>query len=172
MKTYFEARRRLAAFALALPLACLALGLMISAAFAGDDTVVHVGPLFKALVEPAIQSFVAVVVAVALAYATRLLKTKTGIELDADARKRVQDAAMNAAGMVLAKIDGPVSNLSFDVKHPLVKEGVDLLMAKVPDALERFGITPEKAAEMILGKIGILQASAPVVPAAPAAPAP
>ena len=43
MKTYFEARRRLAAFALALPLACLALGLMISAAFAGDDTVVHVG---------------------------------------------------------------------------------------------------------------------------------
>jgi len=142
------------------------------AAFAADDTIFHVGTLYKSIVEPAVQTFVAVLVASLLAYGTMLLKKKTGIDLDGDARKRVQEAAMNAAGLVLAKFEGPIANLSIDLKHPLVKEGADLLMAKVPDALERSGITPEKAAEIILGKIGILQASAPVAPAAPQAPAP
>lgn len=170
MKSYSAARLlRLALLTAVMPFALLAGTVM---AFAGDDTIFHVGTLYKSIVEPAVQTFVAVLFASLLAYGTMLLKKKTGIDLDGDARKRVQEAAMNAAGLVLAKFEGPIANLSIDLKHPLVKEGADLLMAKVPDALERFGITPEKAAEIILGKIGILQASAPVAPAAPQAPAP
>lgn len=140
------------------------LGLSITGDIAADDTTVQVLPLYKTVVEPIVLTLVGVLVPALLAYLASLLKSKTGIDLDADMRKRVQDAALNAAGSVLAKAEAPIGNLVIDVKHPLVKQGVDLLISKVPDAIAYLGLTPEKLAEIIQGKLGILQASAPAAP--------
>lgn len=169
MKTYFEARRRLAAMVLALPLACLAFGLMISAAFAGDDTKVPILPIYKEIVEPLLLAVIYAGVPAILGYAAYLLKKRFGIELDATMNAKIQAAAMNAAGAVVAKFEGPLGNVSIDVRSKLVKDGVDLLLSKVPDAIDHFGLTPEELAKIIQGKIGILQATGPApAPASPA----
>ena len=42
----------------------------------------------------------------------------------------------------------------------MVKQGVDLLLSKVPDAIAHFGLGPDELARIIQGKIGILQATA------------
>ena len=158
MKSYFDARRRLAAFALALPLACLALGIMIAGAFAADDTTVSVAPVYK-LLEPYLVMVVGIVVTTALGWIGMLLRSKLGFDLDANMQKTLQDAAMNAAGSVIARMEGPLGNVAIDVHSPLVKQGVDLLLQKVPDAIAHFGLKPDELARIIQGKIGILQAT-------------
>lgn len=160
MNTYIAARRRFAALALALPLAVFALGLMIASAFAGDDTTVNALPLYKIL-EPYLIMVVGLIVTTALGWIGSIIKARFGIELDASMNAKIQSAAMNAAGAVIAKAEGPIGNLSIDVRSPMVKDGVELLFQKVPDSIEHFGLTADQLAKLIQGKIGILQASAP-----------
>ena len=74
---------------------------------------------------------------------------------------RIQDAATNAAGAVLARMEGPIGTMAIDLRSPLVKQGVDLLMSKVPDAIAHFGLTPDEVARIVQGKLGVLQAGAP-----------
>ena len=143
----------------------LAVGSVLAGhAFAADDTSVAVAPVYK-LLEPYLVMIVGIVVTTAPGWIGVLLKSKLGFDLDANMQKTIQDAAMNAAGSVIARMEGQLGNVAIDVRSPLVKQGVDLLIAKVPDAIAHFGLTPDELAKIVQGKIGILQASstAPVV---------
>ena len=149
----------------AIGLLALASGSILAGhAFAADDTSVAVAPVYK-LREPYLVMIVGIVVTTALGWIGVLLKSKLGFDLDANMQRTIQDAAMNAAGSVIARMEGQLGNVAIDVRSPLVKQGVDLLIAKVPDAIAHFGLTPDELAKIVQGKIGILQASstAPVV---------
>lgn len=141
-------------------LAALVVAFLPLAALAADDTTVNALPVYK-LLEPYLVMIVGIVVTTALGWTGMLLKAKLGFDLNANMQKTIQDAAMNAAGSVIARMEGPLGNVKIDVRSPLVKDGVDLLVQKVPEAIAHFGLTPDELAKMIQGKIGILQASAP-----------
>ena len=129
-------------------------------AFAADDTSMSVLPLYK-LLEPYLVMIVGFVVTTALGWIGMILKARFGIDLDAAMSARIQDAATNAAGAVLARMEGPIGTMAIDLRSPLVKQGVDLLMSKVPDAIAHFGLTPDEVARIVQGKLGVLQAVAP-----------
>lgn len=135
-----------------------ALALSTIAAFAGDDTTVAVAPAYK-LLEPYLVMIVGIFVTTALGWIGMMLKSKLGFDLDANMQKTIQDAAMNAAGSVIARMEGPLGSVAIDVRSPLVKQGVDLLITKVPGAIAHFGLTPDDLARIIQGKFGILQAA-------------
>lgn len=77
------------------------------------------------------------------------IKQKTGLDLDAAMQAQIQTAVKNAAGKALAllgnKLDAPI-----DVRNPIVKQVVDLVLQWAPAAVEHFGLTPDKIAEMVV----------------------
>lgn len=148
----------------------LVVGLALAYAFpalAADDTTVNALPVYKIL-EPYLVMVVGIIVTTALGWIGMIIKSRFGIELDVSMNAKIQAAAMNAAGAVIAKAEGPIGNLSIDVHNKMVKDGVELLASKVPDAIAHFGLSPEKLAVLIQGKIGILQVTAPAAPQPPA----
>lgn len=147
-------------------LAVLAAASLTLPAFAADDTSVSILPVYK-LLEPYLVMIVGIVVTTALGWIGMLIKSRFGIELDASMNAKIQSAAMNAAGAVIARMEGPLGNAAIDLRSPIVKQGVDLLLSKVPDAIAHFGLGPDELARIIQGKIGILQATSSPAPAAP-----
>lgn len=141
-------------------LAALVAASLALPAIAADDTSVSALPLYKIL-EPYLVMIVGIVVTTALGWIGMILKARFGIDLDASMNARIQDAATNAAGAVLARMEGPIGTMAIDLRSPLVKQGVDLLMSKVPDAIAHFGLTPDEVARIVQGKLGVLQAGAP-----------
>jgi len=147
-------------------LAALAVASLALPALAADDTSVSILPVYKIL-EPYLVMIVGIVVTTALGWIGMLIKSRFGIELDASMNAKIQSAAMNAAGAVVARMEGPLGNAAIDMRSPMVKQGVDLLLSKVPDAIAHFGLGPDELARIIQGKIGILQATGSPAPAAP-----
>ena len=147
-------------------LAALAAASLSLPAFAADDTSVSILPVYKIL-EPYLVMIVGIVVTTALGWIGMLIKSRFGIELDASMNAKIQSAAMNAAGAVVARMEGPIGNAAIDLRSPMVKQGVDLLLSKVPDAIAHFGLGPDELARIIQGKIGILQSTGSPAPAAP-----
>jgi len=147
-------------------LAALAVASLALPALAADDTSVSILPVYKIL-EPYLVMIVGIVVTTALGWIGMLIKSRFGIELDASMNAKIQSAAMNAAGAVVARMEGPLGNAAIDLRSPMVKQGVDLLLSKVPDAIAHFGLGPDELARIIQGKIGILQATGSPAPAAP-----
>lgn len=147
-------------------LAALAAASLALPALAADDTSVSILPVYKIL-EPYLVMIVGIVVTTALGWIGMLIKSRFGIELDASMNAKIQSAAMNAAGAVVARMEGPLGNAAIDMRSPMVKQGVDLLLSKVPDAIAHFGLGPDELARIIQGKIGILQATGSPAPAAP-----
>jgi hypothetical protein len=111
MKACFDARRRLAAFALALPLACLALGLMIASAFAADAAGNGVTFDLGAILSPLVQILGAVLLAVA-SWAVSFLPAIVRAALTEQLLKRaVEYAVATVEGAAIGKtVTIPVAN--------------------------------------------------------------
>lgn len=140
--------------ALAVALALVALPALAS------DTSVDALPIYKIL-EPYLVTLVSVVASALVGWVAIVIKNKFGLDIDAHMRETIQTAATNAAGSLIAKMEGPIGNVSIDVKSQIVKDGVDMVIAKVPDAIAYFKLTPEELAAIVQAKIGILQSAAP-----------
>lgn len=133
------------------------------AAFAQEtDTTVKIGALIAPWADM-IVSTVAVLIGALVTWITALISRKTGIEIEARHREALQSALTNGAGLVLSKITVPLSNLSMDVKSPLVKIGVEYVLNAAPDAVKKFGLSPDELAEKLVAKLGL--ASSPALPA-------
>ena len=59
-------------------------------------------------------------------------QNKFGLDIDGHMRETIQTAATNAAGSLIAKMEGQIGNVSIDVKSQIVKDGVDMVIAKGP----------------------------------------
>lgn len=131
---------------------------------AGADTSVPLGP-WVAMVAPFINAFAsalaAALVAVLLAYINKLL----GLSVDQKSRDALAAAAQTAAGNVLARLEGDLSQKSFTIENAVVREAVLWVQRSAPDAIKRFNLHPDDLAKIVVGKIGALQAQ--MTPAAP-----
>jgi hypothetical protein len=145
-------------------LAFLCLALLLVAftvpAFA-QDTTIDGASIFGAW-KPYIQELVGIVVAAILGWIALLAKSKFGIDIEARHREALQSALENAAGLAVGKLDRYLGEVKIDVKNPALAEGVEYVLASVPDALKYFGLTPERIRMMLLAKIGALGVSGAV----------
>lgn len=93
-----------------------------------------------------------VIAAVAVALINQRVK-------DAQLRQVIANAAKNAVGIVQQGATGMVQRLDPRVPAGLVPErlipGVQYMLDHAGEAIERFGVTPEKLAEKITAQIGL-----------------
>lgn len=129
-------------------------------AHAADETTVSALPLYKIL-EPYVITFVGAATPVLMTWALVLTQSRLSflkdVRLTEQAKASVQQAAENAAGRVLAKAEGPVATLKFDTHSPAIALEITKLQTSVGSAIDKLGMTPDRVADLVLGKVGVLQ---------------
>lgn len=143
--------------ALALVLIAVAfLGALLAApAFA--QTTVDGGSIFG-VVKPYLTELVGLVIAAALTYALKLLKDKTGIDLEAKYRDTLQSALTNGAGLVISRAGDHMGGLKLDVKNAAIADAINYVLRSAPDAIAHFGLTAQDLRQRVEAKIGVLTA--------------
>jgi len=150
----------------ALALACvacfaLALGLTVANA---QDTTVKVGSLFGSF-EPYIRELVGIAVAAVAAFVLKLIYSWTGVTVDARHREAIETFLVNQAGALIAKVGDPLKAMTFDARSQTIAALANEALARIPDAVAYFGLSPDNLAERIKAKVGLIagaQASVPV----------
>lgn len=129
---------------------------------APPDTIVNVGDL----VSPWLQLLFAAastIVPVAALWAAAELRRRTGITVEASHREAFQTALTNATGLLLANLGQRAQGVSFDARHPAIKEAILYVNKASPDALKYFGLGPDQIAEKLAAKLGVMTAQETVV---------
>jgi uncharacterized membrane protein len=131
-----------------------------------DGTIVFTKSLIDQINEY-LATFVALVVVGVVSLAAQKVLAWLGVKMNNDDKDRalalLQTFIKTQAGVVIAKLDGNAINASIDVKSPGIAEAANKVLARLPDEAAKVGATPEKLADMLVGEIGKLQASAPTV---------
>ena len=110
-------------------------------------------------------------------YGVTTLKNHFGLSelaIDASTRAIVDQGLQKALGYAVAKVQEFTASrpLSVDVKSELVKHAVDFALTHIPDALAHFGLDdPQKLAQTIEARLGILAMQTSTQAGSPAAPA-
>ena len=124
------------------------------------NTTIAILPWYQA-VEPFILAIWGTVIAPALViWLATQFQARTNIRVSDQAKAAIQQAAVNAAGRILAGQEGNVAALKFDVHSPLIAAEVTKMQTSVGPSLDKLGVTPDRVADLVAAKIGILQSSA------------
>lgn len=115
-----------------------------------------------------IVSAVSILIAAVITYVANLIRTKTGIDIEAKHRDALQAALTNGAGLILSKLGGSLADKTIDVKSPLIAEGIEYVLKAAPDAVNKFGLAPSDLAEKLVAKLGLASAAVSTTTAAPA----
>lgn len=94
-------------------------------------------------------------------YALKLLKEKTGIDIEASRREALQTALTNAAGSLVARLGSGTFAMRLDAASPGIADGIAYVRSAAPDAIKHFGLTERDIAEKLVAKLGVLAAPAP-----------
>jgi hypothetical protein len=137
-------------------MACaIGLGFLTSPALA--QTAIDGGAVFG-LVKPYLVELIGVAIFALLGWGTKILKAKTGIEIDAKHRDTIQLALTNAAGLVISKAGDHMIGRKMDLKNEALAQAVGYVIKAAPEAIEHFGLTAAELREKIEAKIGVLTA--------------
>ena len=121
-------------------------------AVTAQETTVDVGPFanwFLNFILPTVTTLITV----AVGYAVKLFKDKTGIEIEAQHRDALQTALTNAASLAIRELGDRAKDARIDFRHAGVAKAVGYVMEATPDAVANFGLTPDKLAEKVVAKI-------------------
>lgn len=152
----------IAKFILATLVLALCLPVVAFAQEALPNTVVNVGDL----VSPWLQllfAAAATIIPAAAVWAAAELRRRTGISIEASHREALQVSLTNAAGLLIGKLGERAQGVTFDARHPAVREAIVYVNAAAPDALSYFGLRPDQIAEKIAAKLGAMTAQEQVI---------
>lgn len=121
------------------------------------STSINIGDLFAPWLEMLVGA-VAILIAALLSWITAMIKQKTGIDIEARHREALQTALTNAAGLVLSKVKDSVADKDIDVRNALIRDAIVYVNQAAPDAVKRFGLTPQNLAEKLSAKLGLASA--------------
>lgn len=124
------------------------------------DTIVNVGDLVNPWLQ-LILSAAGIIIPAAALWAAAELRRRTGISVETSHREAFQTALTNATGLLLAHLGQRAQGITFDARHPAVKEAILYVNKASPDALKYFGLGPDQIAEKIAAKIGVMTAAPP-----------
>jgi hypothetical protein len=125
------------------------------------------------LLAPWLQGLIAAAVAVIMAlfgWITTAINKRAGLEgnaavmqMEEYARNALDSGLTTAAGWIIMKAGPELDKMSFDVKSPLIVQGVTVLNNLAGDAIKKFGLTPDDLAKKLIAKIGVVTAPNPSV---------
>ncbi len=95
-----------------------------------------------------------------------LLKTKLNVNIDAEHRDALTAAAQRQASSLVADGKVALDGKTVKVDDKALLDAVNHLSAAAPDAIKRFGITPQALADRIVDMLPQVPAIAPAVAAA------
>ena len=127
--------------------------------------IVSLTPVWDA-VQPVVVTVAATATTAIVGWLLAELKAKWNIDVDQAHRDALQTALTNAAGFVWAKTRATVPD-HFDVKSPLVAEGIRYVIASAPGALAHFGLTSDQIATKLVAKLGVQAATGTPAPKPP-----
>ena len=126
---------------------------LISPAFAetaGTDGRISLAPIF----DYGFNILLTVVPPVLTVVIVRLTSRWIGVKLDESASSALSLALEKGTQFGVAKLRDVTKDFdSFAVKNQLAETVADYAIARVPDAVERFGLTPDKLREMALARV-------------------
>jgi hypothetical protein len=105
---------------------------------------------FLGWLTPYLVELVAIVIAGAVAWATKKFHDLTGITIEAKHREALQSALNNGAKLIIDRI--PATG-TIDVKSPAMATAINYVIKSVPDAVAFFGLTPERIGELLKPKL-------------------
>ena len=121
---------------------------------------ISIQPLIQDLLPFVVTALGALITALA-GFAVALLKQKTGIALSQQTLQVFETAAEAQAGKwVAAQAGSAWANASINVGNPEIAAAANLVISRLPEEAAQIGVTPDKMADLITGKIGALQAQA------------
>lgn len=98
--------------------------------------------------------FIAVVFGAAATWALRLLMRKLRLSADNEVRLYLEAALQAGLGAGLAKARNMATDTpKIELKSAVVAEAANYAIARVPDALKRFGLTDDAVREMVLARL-------------------
>jgi hypothetical protein len=115
--------------------------------FAQDSTV-SLDDVFAPL-RPYLAELMSLLVAAFMAWLVTWLRNVFKLQIEAKHREALQSALDKGAKLVLEQIDKKLAGKTVDVKSPFVANGVTYVLESVPDAVNYFGLSPERVAELI-----------------------
>jgi ABC-type transport system involved in cytochrome bd biosynthesis fused ATPase/permease subunit len=77
----------------------------------------------------------------------------TGIKIDQGYRDSLQTALTNAGALALNKLGNDLDGKVITTTHPAIDEALNYVLKGAPDAVKRFGLTPDRLRQMIVAKI-------------------
>lgn len=118
-----------------------------------QDTAVDVDPIVTAW-KPYLDLFREYLLMAIAAFAGLLYKRWTGKQLEARHREALQSALRNGAELLMRKVP---QGVKVNVGSKSVAEGIEYVLKSVPDALDFFGLTRERVAEMLEPHIAAIE---------------
>ncbi len=129
----------------------LALTFVIIATPALADAI-NVGQAFGFL-EPYINTLVGGLLSILIGWVLYLVKSKLNISVDDSMRDALQTWAKRQASSLVADGLVKVEGLKVNVSNAALANVANLAIAEIPDAVNRFGLTPDKLSGMVLDHI-------------------
>lgn len=103
--------------------------------------------------EPYVNTAVSIGITMLVGFILFILKSKFNIEIDAGHRDTLLVFAQNQAAALVAKGAVKVKGAKIEVDNVLLASLANTALAKAPDALNHFGLSPEKMQERIVAEI-------------------
>lgn len=125
-----------------------ALLLLMTAPALAQDTAIDLDG-FLGSMRPYLEEIVALLITAAVGYAVKLLRDKTGIDVEARHREALQSALSNGARKVLAKVVPEKTGIKIEVGNQTIADGVEYVLKSVPDALNYLGLSKEDVKRML-----------------------
>jgi hypothetical protein len=130
---------------------------LVSLAAAVPDTAVSAGPLFQ-LVEPYLMSGLGALVTALIAWVAAAIQKWMGIKIDQAHREALHSAAMTGVNMALSRLGVVADGLTIDTRSAIVAQSIAWMEKSVPGALAHFKMTPDRLADFVESKIGLIAA--------------
>lgn len=139
-------------------------------AFAGlahaQETVISAEPWVTTFM-PFVQAVVLALIGAGVTFGTAYLNARWNIQIDAENRAAFQQSVTNAAGLLLQRLGADAANAKIDVHSKAFAEAIRYVEKGAPEALAKWGITPDRVTEAILAKVPQVTASPTPIMGAP-----
>lgn len=120
------------------------------------------GGIFAAL-QPYIVDGAGVLITAFIGWAATKFSAKTGIEIDAKHRDALHSAIVTGINLGLSRVGEKIEGKPVTASNAVVADAMNWVNKSVPDALDRFKVTPDTLRTMVEAKIPqVTGATAPV----------
>lgn len=126
------------------------------------NTVVDLMPLLVGTYE-FLKPALTIVIMFLAALAIEKVRSHFKIKSEVLSNDRLQDILGRGISLGLSRLDQSLKgkSLNVNVKNEVVRLGIEYATASAPETLKKFGVTPERLAEMVEAKLGELLVKQP-----------